>query len=134
MIQASAKVRLTKDHEIYKTGLTPIQVLFLVAEHQHNVGDIPVIVDEKTITEIVIGEQEVEETVGEGTKATKRIVKKPITRSIDQELDRLRRIYPAKKVEAMLTKVRDLPTDFKTAIERGMIISLPSEKLGSFNL
>ena len=134
MIEATITLKLTKDHWVTKTHVTPIQALFLVAEHQHNVGDVPVEVIESTIQEIVVKEKEVEETIGVGKEA--KVIKKKITvsRTSDEEIDRLKRIFNGKKIKAVLTEVRDLPTTFEDAIARGMKISLPSTSLGEFKL
>lgn len=123
---------LTKDQTTIKHNVTPIEAMILCAEHQVNVKDIPVTVDEKSITEVTeLVEKEVDNPHKPGTKRMD-LVRVPSKRSLDDELDRLRAKYGAAKVKALTAEVRDLPTDdFKAAITRGMKITLPSGPLSS---
>lgn len=111
MLQCTCVVRLSKDHEVPRTGVTPIEAMLLVAEHNKNVGSSPIDVEE--ITDV-----------------------KPIAdnRTIDQELDRLRARYGSGKVKALISEVREMPTTFEAAVERGIKISLPSGAISTTKL
>ncbi len=142
MKQASCTVKLNKDHEVVVNNVTPIEALLLVAEHHKNVGGNPVEVvkgtEKETGHEV---EQEVEQEVDkivvkDGKKVVettkekvKKLVSKPDNRTTDQEIDRLRTKYPAKKIQLILNEVRDMPTTFEAAIERGIKLKLPTGSL-----
>ena len=121
MKEATIQLSLSKDHTFTKHNITPLEALLLVALHHRNFGDNPVSVDKATIKEIDLGEHEVEV---EGKK-----VKKKRTRTTDEEFDRLRSKYPPQKVEALFSRVRDLPETYEAAIERGLKLVLPTGAL-----
>ena len=104
MKTASIVLMLSKDHHVPLNNVTPIQTLLLVAEHHKNCGGCPI--DIKDVTNV-----------------------KDVTRTTDQECDRLRTIYAAKKVDAVLNQVRDLPDDFAKALERGIKVAMPTGSL-----
>ena len=128
-------------------NVTPVEALLLVAEHHKNVGGCPLEVlkgtesvtgslvtedvEEDVDTIVVKDGKKVVETVKQ--KVSKQVVK-PDNRTTDQELDRLRGKYGAKKVAGVLAEVRDLPTTFEQAIERGIKLKLPTGALLSHNL
>lgn len=119
MKEATIVLKLTKDHEVIKTNVTPVEAMLLVAEHHGRAGGNPVTVDKATIKEISIpGEP------GKDGKPTTR------TRTVDEELDRLRTKYNSAKVSALSGQVKDIPTeDFDKAVERGIKIALPNPRL-----
>jgi hypothetical protein len=104
MKEATVLVSLTKDHQVYKMGVTPPEVLLLVAEHQKGAGGCPVAVEKATIVDV--------------------------KRTLDDELDRLKTKYPQGKVKQLMNDVRDIPVDdFDKAIERGLKLQLLSGAL-----
>lgn len=102
MKQANIRLSLSQGHDIGKKNVTPIEALILVSLHHANAGKNPVAVDEKTITD----------TTPDRTE--------------DQELDRLRGIYGPSKIKNLLSEVKNLPKDFKEAIDRGTKLQLGS--------
>jgi len=117
MKQADIMLKLDKSTEIVRKNVTTIEALFLVAEHQKNVGGTPVTVIESTIADAMSFSDP----------------KKP--RSLDEELDRLRAKYHPDKLIGILNQVRELPgDDFKKAIQRGMTVAMPSVKEPEFKL
>lgn len=145
MKQANILLKLSKDHEVHLTGVTPIEVLLLTAEHHKNAGGAPVVVDEKSIEEtyhieIVDGPEVDHDEIAVGpngkfvktTKVKSKVEKKvPYARTEDEELSRLRRKYPANKLKILTTEIRNFPTDFKSAMEKGVNLALPSGSLSS---
>lgn len=147
MKKADCIVKLSKDHEVILSGVTPIEALILVAEHHKNVGGnpvevvkgtegetgtaVPTEVDEEVDGIVVKDGKKIVETTKR--KVTKLVVK-PDNRTNDQELDRLRGKYSSKKIQSILTEVRDLPTTFELAIERGIRLKLPTGALVSTKL
>lgn len=161
MKEASIKLRLDKNHEVFKHRVTPVECVLLASMFHKAVGDVPVIVDESTIKEthhvtfvdekVSVDGIEERDLVKDGKVvlgpdgkpqkekyvATREVVRKvqkeiPDKRTIDDELDRLRSVYAPQKIKAMLSEVRELPTeDFNKAIERGMKLALPSDALSS---
>lgn len=157
MKQANGVVKLSKEHDVGLVGLTPIEVMLLTAEHHRNVGGFVVEIDTTTegetgYNQIVKVEKEVEEDIEvevmkvQGQPPVKEMrkqkVKKivdevrftPDNRTIDQECDRLRGKYGSAKVDVLLTKVRDMPTTFKDAAERGVKIVFPSGKFAEHKM
>jgi len=136
MKEATVIVKLSKDNQVTKFHVTPIEAMLLTAEHHRAVGDVPVVlVNEKEVTETtMLVEEEVDNPHKPGTKR-RDLVRKPAKRTVDDELDRLRSIYGRKKVDVLSSQVRDLPTeDFKVAIDKGMKLSLPSSELSQTKL
>ena len=141
MKQANIILKLDKQTSFTKEGITPMEALLLVVEHQKNVGDHPVEVipgTERDTTKTVHKEVEVEEdkivTDAAGKKSVATVkhkatkeVQEPENRTNDQELARLRKKYGKAKVKAVFSEVRDLPTTFDDAIKKGMEIVAPSE-------
>lgn len=123
MKEATATIKLSKEHEVIRHGITPIEAMLLCAEHHLNVGACPVEIHEKTVKDIVVDTG----TLKDGKPVTR-------TRTTDEELDRLRERYANNKVDTLLTKVRDFPEDFAKALERGIKISLPSNKMAEIKV
>lgn len=105
MKQANVLLKLSKDHEVHLSNVTPIEALLLTAEHHKNAGGNPLTLDETSI--------------------------KDVTRTEDEELSRLRHKYPSSKLKVLTTEVRNFPTDFKQATEKGVNLALPSGSLSS---
>ena len=135
MKEATVDVKLSKDNSLRKTHVTPMEALLLAAEHNRNVGDVPVIVLKETIRETTKLELVLEadpHRPGAKRDGHKEV---PDKRSLDEELDRLRNRYGRAKVKAILSEVKELPTeDFDAAIKRGMNITLPSSELSQTKL
>jgi hypothetical protein len=131
MKQADVVVHLSKDLNVSKRNVTPLEALLLTAEHHRNVGG-PVI-DSDAADKAA---KDIADPVRDGDG--KPVVKdgKPVTqaRNDDDELDRLRAIYGQAKVKAILTEVKNFPTDFKSACEKGVKIVLPSSPLSQTKL
>lgn len=145
---------LTKDNHVHKKGVTPIEALYLVAEHHRNAGGNPIVVEpgsekntghfEDKVTEV--DEDYVEVKTGTDGKVIKSVathkVKKTSTvwvedkpeRTEDDEIARLRGKYIGAKLDAILLKVRNLPKTFEEAVKKGLELSLPSSSLTSHNL
>jgi hypothetical protein len=109
MKQAHIHFKLSKDQQVYIKDVTPIQLLYLVAEHHKNCGGTPI--DPSDIHDV-----------------------HEVTRTNDQEFDRLRHKYSAKKLNAILQQIRDLPTDFPDAIKRGTTIAMPTGSLAEVKI
>ena len=103
MKEASVVVHLSKDHNVVKHHITPLEALLLVAEHNRNYGACPV--------EII-----------EGTEVE-------VTRSDNDELVRLRGKYHKTKVQKVKESTAEVPKSFAEALKLGMGIET-SEKLG----
>lgn len=147
MKQANILLKLSKDHEVHLKGVTPVEAMLLTAEHHKNAGGNPVVVDETSIEdthnliEIADGPEVDHDEIAVGadgkkyvktTKVKSKIIKKvPDNRTDDQELSRLRTKYPANKLKVITTEVRNFPTDFKSATEKGVNLALPSGSLSS---
>lgn len=145
MKQATCEVKMSKDQSVIKTNVTPVEALLLTAEHHRNVGGSPIDVHKDTIKDVPSREVEEEYIVTpaveakpangnvpavEAKAAVKGTRKKTISRSIDDECNRLRGIYGSAKVDSILTKVRDIPVDdFDKAVQLGTTIIFPSSKL-----
>lgn len=99
MKTATVIVKLTKDHHVVKHGVTPIQALLLAAAHNIPSKGDPL--------EVVAG--------------TEKDLDK---RSEDDELARLRGIYPSPIVN-LLKDIRELPKDFPDAITKGKGLTMP---------
>jgi hypothetical protein len=131
MKTADVVVHLSKEMNVLKKGVTPIEALLLTAEHHKNVGG-PVIDGEaadKVAVEVAdpVLDTEGKQVMKDGKPVTK-------TRTDDEEIDRLRVKYRAAKVKAVLTEVKNFPTDFKTACAKGVQVVLPSSPLSSTKL
>lgn len=100
MKQATVVVKLTKDNSVPVKAVTPIELLLLVADHHIKAGGEKPEVLKETITEV--------------------------KRTEDEELTRLRTKYQAAKV-AVLKDVRQLPTEFDDAINKGMALVMPQQ-------
>jgi len=98
MKTATIIVKLTKDHHVRKSGVTPIETMILAAEHNINSKGDPI--------EVVA------------------VDKTEVTRTEDEEISRLKRLYAPGKI-AMLKEVRQLPTDFADAVTKGKEITMP---------
>lgn len=116
---------------MHKHGITPTEALLLTAEHYRNTGGVVINAEEaeknaKDIADPVLDDSG-KPTVKDGKPVTK-------TRTDDEELDRLRAKYGQHKVRAILAEVKTLPADYKSAIERGSKIVMPSSPLSSTRL
>ncbi len=114
MKEATVLLHLSKDHQVLKNQVTPIEAMILVAEHQKNVGGTPIKIEDVTNVQEIVIEVETEDP------KTKAKVKSKGTRSEDSELDRLRVRYTEKKVNHITSTVRQLPTTFEEAIKIGL--------------
>ena len=99
MKEVDIELKITKENSYHKTGVTPMEALVLTVLHHRNVLDHTVIIADKAAV-------------------------KEVTRTNDQELDRLRSKYGSRTVDAIRSKVEAFPTDFKEATERGLKIAL----------
>lgn len=145
---------LTKDNHVHKKGVTPIEALYLVAEHHKNVGGNPIIVEagsEKNtghFEDQVYEEDEdfVEVKTGTDGKVVKSVATRKVKRTKtvwvedkperteDEEIQRLRGKYIGAKLDAILFRVRNLPKTFDEAFKKGIELSLPSGALSSHTL
>lgn len=113
-------------------GVTPPQLMYLVAEHQANSGGNPIV---KYEIEKKLVEQEVPELGPAGNPLIDNITGKPVTKigfvpgdednelnlSPAQERNRLASIYNRKKVLAFFTgAIPAMPQTFEEAIDTGM--------------
>lgn len=120
MKEATILLKLTKDNDVHKHNVTPVEAMLLVSEHHRAAGGNPVTVLKETVKDIVVE-----------TKDEKGVVKKG-TRSVDEELDRLRGKYNSKKIGVLSSQVRDIPTDdFEKALSMGIKIAMPESKFAS---
>ncbi len=146
MKQATVTIKLSKDQDVVRENVTPIEALLLTAEHHRNVGGSPIEVHKDTIKDVG-REEEYEHVVtpaiaaqpaANGKPAVEAVPAKVEKRkrwvkvewSVDQECARLRGRYHGSKVDAILTKVRDIPTDdFEKAVQLGVTVVFPTNKL-----
>lgn len=143
MKQASVHLKLNKNNTVHRHNVTPIEALLLVSEHHKLVGDNPVEVNKGTIAEAVtvdeVGPPELKEK--EVLNAMGAIVRPAIygpgkvlkshPRTLDEEIDRLRRRYRTDVIDNILTKVRELPGEnFDKAIEMGIRLTSPNTGMG----
>ena len=106
---ANIGLALTKGHEVHLKGVTPAEVLFLVAEHHQNVGGDPII--------------HIEE------------LKDEVKRTNEDELARLKQKYAARKLAVLFSgAIPNMPDTFAKARELGVKMVLPSQKLMEHNL
>lgn len=137
MKQANIRLKLSQGHDIGKKNITPIEALVLVSLHHQNAGGNPVTVipgTEHDIPEVEV--ETIEPAIAEvkspdgktvlSPASPEKVVKRKVGRTEDQELDRLRSIYGPAKVKNLLSEVKNLPTTFKDAIERGTKLQLGS--------
>lgn len=141
MKRANIELKLSKDHSVHKSNVTPLEAMILTAEHHKNAGGDPITVDEASVSETgtdveVPGPEVDHDTIEVGADGKKfvKTVKQPSkvkkfvadNRTDDSELNRLRGIYGRAKVNYVASQVRDFPKDFKSASQKGVEISLPS--------
>ncbi len=120
MKEATVTLKLTKDHEVHKYNVTPVEAMLLVSEHHKAAGGCPVEVDKATIKDVLVVD------LDKDGKTKFR------ARTIDEELDRLRTKYDPKKVGALSSQVREIPVDdFVKALEMGIKIAMPDQKFAS---
>lgn len=115
MKTATIELRLTKNHHIHKTNITPIECMLLASEHNINSGGDPVAVEKGSVKEVKQVKVRNEEGVMVDTDWTE-----------DLEIRRLRGIY-GNKVDR-LTSVRTLPTDYEGpngAVSMGKALTSP---------
>jgi hypothetical protein len=126
MQQATIWLKMSKEHHVQKSGVTPMQALVYVAMFHALAGENPVEVIESTVTETgyeVMKDKEVEVdtiVVKDGKKVVetkKEMRPSPVfekdNRTIDQEQARLRGMFGKDKTNAILGQIRELPTEFK---------------------
>lgn len=143
MVQADCMVSMSKNHTVVLKGVTPIEALLLVAEHHRQVGGCPVELLTKpvptrvvkTTTHIVKQDRKMTGKDAEGKEVDVMVsVDVPVVveevvekdRTEDQEGDRLRQKYGAKKVDALFSKIRNLPKTFDEALSKGISVNLPT--------
>ncbi len=105
MKTATVVLNLTKEgHYVTLAGVTPAELLLLVAEHHANAGGKPVVELKPDATEV--------------------------KREANEEVSRLMSKYAANKVFKLFPGATPtLPTDFKQAEELGVKTVLPTSKL-----
>lgn len=141
MIEASIELSLSKDHTIIRHNVTPIEALLLTAEHHKNAGGSPIRVI-GTPVEIETKRFETQKvktgTRKEGDGMVDVFTEKKVdvigTRSDDDELNRLRSRYAYNKVQAVANSCKVLPTTFEKAIEMGVGISMPQNRMMEMKL
>lgn len=157
MKEVDIKLKLTKDHEVFLKNVTPIEALILVSLHHKLAGGNPIEYDKDKIRDVKVvvkpptaavmesvpGTPKVVDTTGkvvkEATSDSLKIVTPAFAgefrdRTDDEEIDRLRGKYSGDKIDIVLQKIRDLPKDFETAIQKGVNLSLPSNRLSEAKL
>jgi hypothetical protein len=131
MKSADVVVHLSKDLNVSKRGVTPIEALLLTAEHHKNVGGdvIDGAAADKVAKEVAdpVFDEEGKPAMKDGKPVTK-------TRTDDDEIDRLRVKYGPAKVKALTSEVRTFPADFVTACKKGVQVVLPSSPLSQTKL
>lgn len=101
---ANIGLALFKGHEIHLKGVTPAEVLLLVAEHHTNYGGDPILHLEE--------------------------LKEEVKRTNDEEVSRLMMKYAPAKVKALYQgALPNLPESFAKARELGIKMVLPTQKL-----
>ncbi len=121
MKQATILLSLSKDHQVHKQRVTPIEAMILTAEHHRNAGGDPIVVDTTTLKDTERKEVTSKQLPdGRNVEEEKWV---PDNRTDDQEVDRLKNIYGPKKVNLVLGQVRTLPKDFKEASQKGVTLS-----------
>lgn len=125
MKQATITLKLSKEHDVIKHHVTPLEALLLTAEHHRNFGGCPVEVHKDTITDVTV---DVKDKDGKVTG------KKVVERTFDEELDRLRGKYAVNKVNAVSAVLKEMPATFEAALERGVKIVLPTNPLSQTKL
>lgn len=113
-------------------NVTPIEALYLVAEHHVSAGgepfDLSKIVEESfpipcyNETNEPVLDEEGKQKMVEPPWATSKWTK-------NQEMRRLRAKYPIKKIDAMMQKVVELPETYADALAMGLDTELPSQRL-----
>lgn len=93
----------------------------------------------KVITPAITAQPEKIVEISPAVHETKRILSEAVPaetrdRTEDEEIDRLRGKYSSDKIDVVLQKIRDLPKDFETAIQKGVNLSLPSNRLSEAKL
>lgn len=125
------EILLTKDHTVYRHGVTPLEALVLTAEHHRNAGGVVINAEfaDKNATEIAdpVFDAEGKQQVKDGKGVTK-------SRTDDEEINRLRMRYGANKMKAVMSEVRTIPTTYKEAVQKGVQLVLPSSALSTTKL
>jgi len=138
---ANVELTLAKEgHHVFLTGVTPAELLLLVAEHHANVGKDPVV--SLVETNLGIGkEEEIEvefdakDDKGQPYKKKEKRKVTNIERSPLLEVARLRGKYAGNKVTALFPGASpNLPSTFDEARKIGPTIVLPTAKLTEFRL
>ena len=122
MIEATITLKLTKDHEVIKKGVTPMEALLLTAEFHRLVGGNPIEVHAGTSVEAKV------EDVDKDGKPVLR------ARTDNEELMRLRGKYHAKKVLAATQATQGFPKTFDEAMNIGVGTTLPESRLSETSL
>ena len=147
MKQAEVLVSLTPNHQVHRKNVTPIEALFLVAEHftsskgsplqvvagtETETGHVVAKVSKKKVVNKVSGKDAagkvVEVDVESEVETTEQVVE-PDNRTEDQEIARLKGKYDGKKIKTILTEVRNLPKTFDEAIKLGASLKLGGDGL-----
>lgn len=126
----TARVELSlarEGHHVFLNGVTPAELLLLIAEHHANAGGKPVV-------NLTVDTEDVVET-GEDGITTVIQVPVEIERSPIQEVNRLRGKYAGNKVTYLFPGASPtLPTTFEEVQQTGPTIKLPSAKLTEVKL
>jgi hypothetical protein len=133
-VKVIVKPAIPEKSEVVPGKLATVKVIpavAAVAEVKDSTGKVTtpaVAAQEERMVELSAAIPERRKVVQEAVDAVTR------DRTTDEEIDRLRMKYSGDKIDAVLNKIRDLPTDFDTAIQKGVNISLPSNKLSEAKL
>jgi hypothetical protein len=105
---ADATLKLNKQMTVVVRDITPTQALYLVAEHHKGAGGQP-------LSDFVL--------TGE------------VERTAKEEVDRLRTLYPTKKVNSLFTgAIPQVPATFEEAQEAGLGVTPVAERLVDHDL
>jgi hypothetical protein len=132
MAIADCRVHLDKLHDVPKVGVTPAEVVLLVAQFHQAKGDIPVHalvphVERKLKLDAnkkIVRNEETFEALYDNVET------RFVVRAAHQEVGRLKSKFGAKKVEAIFPGVNPtLPTTFREALQMGVSTVLPNATL-----
>lgn len=126
------RVHLDKLHDLPKVGVTPAEVVLLVAQFHKQKGDMPVHAMEwHKVTTPKLDDKKKIVRNGEDNTAIMDVVEvKTVKREPHQEIGRLKSRYGAQKVEALFPGANPtLPQTFKSALQMGMSVAIPGASL-----
>lgn len=125
MKQADIELQLGQKWTVPLTGVTPAEVLYLVADHHRNAGDDPIVsLVEKGEAVTFTGETKKDEKTGKEIPLSH-------PRTTQEEIARLRMKYPAKNLSKVFGSgySPQFPETFEEARKAGVGIVLPSNNL-----